>query len=127
MGALGGAAGRVELKTGCTTATIAKKDMDQLGGSVRWLNDHNPEVEALPVMLHPSRVSDSRATPVPGMRVVTPALFEKLKEAVTRYTAALAASPDHWADEQAVREQLAHHKLTGDRFFTIYADTTSTS
>ncbi|CAL9327693.1 hypothetical protein SUDANB106_00007 [Streptomyces sp. enrichment culture] len=43
-----------ELKTGCTTDTIAKKDMDQLGGSVRWLNDHNPQVEAVPVMLHPS-------------------------------------------------------------------------
>ncbi|MGW1563776.1 hypothetical protein ACWCQ1_46030 [Streptomyces sp. NPDC002144] len=36
-----------DLKTGCTTDTIAKKDMDQLGGSVRWLNRHNAEVEAL--------------------------------------------------------------------------------
>ncbi|MGP3974458.1 DEAD/DEAH box helicase [Streptomyces sp. 8N114] len=111
-----------ELKTGCVTDTIAKKDINQLGGSVRWLNDHNPEVEALPVMLHPSRVSDAKATPPPGMRVVTPARFEKLKEAVTQYATALASSPDRWADEQAVREQLAHHKLTGDRFFTTYAD-----
>ncbi|MGW1163713.1 helicase C-terminal domain-containing protein, partial [Streptomyces sp. NPDC002513] len=113
-----------ELKTGCDTdtTTIAKKDMDQLGGSVRWLNEHNPEVEAVAVMLHPSRASDDKATGVPGMRVVTPALFEKLKDAVTSYAAALASSPDHWADEQAVREQLAHHKLTGDRFFTTYAE-----
>lgn len=117
----------VELKTGCTTDTIAKKDMDQLGGSVRWLNEHNPEAEALPVMLHPSRVSDAKATAVPGMRVVTPALFEKLKEAVTSYAAALASSPDRWADEQAVRDQLAHHKLTGDRFFTTYAEPVRTS
>ncbi|SDP61554.1 Replicative superfamily II helicase [Streptomyces sp. cf386] len=117
----------VELKTGCTTDTIAKKDMDQLGGSVRWLNDHNPEVEAVAVMLHPSQVSDARATAVPGMRVVTPPLFEKLKEAVTSYAAALAGSPDRWADEQAVRDQLAHHKLTGDRFFTTYAEPVRTS
>ncbi|MFF7146255.1 competence protein CoiA family protein [Streptomyces nodosus] len=111
-----------ELKTGCTTGTIAKKDMDQLGGSVRWFNDHNPEVKALPVMMHPSRVSDAKATAVPGMRVVTPELFKKLKEAVTSYAAALASSPDRWANEQAVREQLAYHKLTGDRFFTTYAE-----
>ncbi|MGJ3557993.1 hypothetical protein ACR6C2_00050 [Streptomyces sp. INA 01156] len=77
--------------------------MNQLGGSVRWLNDHNPEVKALPVMVHPSRVSDAKANTVPGMRVVTPALFAKLKEAVTSYAAALAAAPDRWADEQTVR------------------------
>jgi hypothetical protein len=111
-----------ELKTGCVTDTIAKKDMDQLGGSVRWLHNNNPEVEALPVMLHPSRISDAKAIAVPGMRVVTPALFAKLKEAVTSYAAALAAAPERWADEQAVREQLAHHKLTGDRFFATYAE-----
>ncbi|MEW2291002.1 hypothetical protein [Streptomyces sp. NPDC047841] len=118
----GGRQAVCELKTGCTTDTIAKKDMDQLGGSVRWLNDHNPEVEAVAVMVHPSRVCDDKAIAVPGMRVVTPALFEKLKKAVTAYAAALASSPDRWADEQAVREQLAHHKLTGDRFFATYSE-----
>ncbi|MGW4490470.1 DEAD/DEAH box helicase [Streptomyces sp. NPDC004376] len=114
----------VELKTGCgtDTATIAKKDMDQLGGSVRWLNDHDPQVEALPVMLHPSRVSHARATLVSGTRVVTPELLEKLKQAVTQYAAALAKNPELWCDEQAVTEQLAYHKLTGDRFFTTYSE-----
>lgn len=111
-----------ELKTGCTTTTIAKSDMNQLGGSVRWLSDHNPEVKALPVMVHPSRVSDAKANTVPGMRVVTPSLFAKLKDAVASYAAALAAAPERWADEQTVREQLAHHKLTGDRFFATYAE-----
>ncbi|MFI2078112.1 hypothetical protein [Streptomyces triculaminicus] len=101
--------------------------MDQLGGSVRWLNDHNAEVEALPVMLRPSRISDAKATAVPGMRVVTLALFKKLKEAVTRYAATLAASPSRWTDEQIVREQLAHPKLTGDRFFATYAEPVSLS
>ncbi|MEU6673854.1 hypothetical protein [Streptomyces sp. NPDC046925] len=45
-------------------------------------------------MLHPSRAGDPEATGVPGMRVATPALFDKLQEAVTRYAAALAANPD---------------------------------
>ncbi|MGP3978312.1 hypothetical protein ACTWQF_30770 [Streptomyces sp. 8N114] len=111
-----------ELKTGCVTDTIAKKDINQLGGSVRWFNDHNREAKALPVMLHPSRYSESQGTPPQGMRIVTPARFEKLKEAVTQYVAALAASPDRWRDEQAVGEQSAHHKLNGDRFFYTYAE-----
>ncbi|WP_435607365.1 hypothetical protein [Streptomyces ardesiacus] len=84
-------------------------------------------VTAPRVMLHSSRAVDAKATAVPGMRVITPELFEKLKDAVTAFAAALASSPDRWADEQAVREQLAHHKLTGNRFFTAYAEPVSPS
>ncbi|MGW0828670.1 hypothetical protein [Streptomyces sp. NPDC002845] len=54
----------IELKTGCDTDTIAKKDADQFGGSIRWLNKNNPEVKALPVMVHPSRVCDAKACPI---------------------------------------------------------------
>lgn len=50
------------------------------------------------------------------------ALFEKLKEGVTAYAAALASSPDRWVVEQAVREQLTHHKLADDRLFTTYSE-----
>ncbi|MGW7260624.1 hypothetical protein [Streptomyces sp. NPDC054834] len=74
-------------------------------------------------MLHPSRVCDAKATPPPSMRVVTPARFEELKKAVTQYAAALASGPGLWGDEQAVSAQLAHHRLTGDRFFDAYAET----
>ncbi|MFF0386943.1 DEAD/DEAH box helicase family protein [Streptomyces sp. NPDC004286] len=118
-----------ELKTGCgpDTATIAKKDMDQLGGSVRWLNDHDPQAQAVPVMLHPRSVGHAKATLVPGMRVITPELLEKVRQAVTQYAAALAKSPDLWGDEQAVAAQLAYHKLTGDRFFTVYSEAAGTS
>lgn len=111
----------IELKTGSSSTTIAKDDMDQLGGSVRWLGDHNAEVTALPVMVHPSAANDARSTPVPGMRVVTPDLFEQLSAALTQYATALAGAPGRWGDEQAVREQLSHHKLTGDQFFTTYS------
>lgn len=40
---------------------------------------------------------------------------------MTQYAAALASSPDRWKNEQSVSDQLAHHKLTDDRFFTAYA------
>jgi hypothetical protein len=112
----------IELKTGCGTATIAKKDMNQLGDSVRWLNEHNPEVTALPVMVHPSAVSDAKSTPVPGTYVVTPELFAKLTAALLQYATALGGAPDRWGEEQAVRDQLAHHRLTADRFFGTYSE-----
>ncbi|WP_062218285.1 hypothetical protein [Streptomyces sp. NBRC 109706] len=94
--------------------------MDQLGGSVRWLNDHNPEVDALPVMLHPSRVCDAKATVVADMRVVTQALFGKLKEAVTSYAAARqqpgplddrTGRPRTARTPQAHRRPVLHHLL----------------
>lgn len=112
----------IELKTGCCTTTIAKKDMDQLGGSVRWLDDHNAEVTPLPVMVHPSAVSDGRSIPVPGMRVVTPELFGKLTAALLQYATALGGAPGRWGEEQAVRDQLAHHHLTAERFFGTYSE-----
>ncbi|WP_199546370.1 DEAD/DEAH box helicase [Streptomyces sp. N35] len=117
----------IELKTGCVTDTIAKKDMDQLGGSVRWLNQHNPEVKALPVMVHPSHVAHAQATPQAGMRVVTPVKFDLLKQAVVAYAVALASDLGGWKDEQAVAAQLAHHKLTGDRIIDTYSQAVRTS
>lgn len=68
-----------ELKTGCTTDTIAKKDIDQLGGSVRWDHDTHPGVTSVPVMLHPCRVVERQGTPVAEMRVVTPDKLQALK------------------------------------------------
>jgi hypothetical protein len=102
----------IELKTGCTTATIARKDVDQLGGSVRWDQEQHPDVASVPIMLHPSRDCDERGTPVPAMRVVTPAKLETLKLAVVAYAVALADGQGRWGDELAVAKQLAHHKLT---------------
>ncbi|WP_158754409.1 hypothetical protein [Streptomyces sp. NRRL F-2580] len=69
-------------------------------------------------MLHPSRTCDAQGTPPLGMRVVTPAKFELLREAVTKFAHALAANPGSWADEQAVSVQLTQHKLTGNLFNT---------
>ncbi|WP_200215620.1 DEAD/DEAH box helicase [Micromonospora coerulea] len=112
----------IELKTGCTTTTIAKKDLDQLGGSVRWDKEQHPQVTPLPVMLHPSRDCDERGTPVPTMRVVTPAKLETLKLAVVAYAVALADGQGRWGDEQAVGKQLAHHRLDAGNLFQTYAE-----
>lgn len=119
-----------ELKTGCVTDTIAKKDLGQLGVSVDWCTAKHPEVKALPVMLHRSRTADQYGTPVPGMRVVTPAKYELLRTAVMKYATALAGDLGNWGEEQAVAAQLAQlaqNKLTGAVFFSTYAETCRTT
>jgi hypothetical protein len=112
----------IELKTGCETDFIAKSDMDQLGGSVRWDEEHHPGVRAVPVMVHPSRQYDGHGTVVPNMRVVTPLKLEELKRAVTEYVVALADGQGHWTNEQAVAVQLAQHRLDGGNLFQTYAE-----
>ena len=114
----------VELKTGCTTATtIAKKDLDQLGGSIRWDQEQYPSATSQPIMLHPSSVLDEHGTGVPSMRVVTPTKLEELKLAVVTYAVALADGQGRWGDEQAVAAQLSHGRLDGGNVFQTYAET----
>lgn len=114
----------IELKTGCTTATtIAKKDLDQLGGSVRWDQEQHPSATSQPIMLHPSSVLDEHGTGVLSMRVVTPTKLEELKLAVVAYAVALADGQGRWGDEQAVAAQLSHGRLDGGNVFQTYAET----
>lgn len=102
-------------------AGIAKKDADQLGGAVRWNKGANPGVDNVPVMLHPINRLDSRAIPVPGMRIITPPKLSELKSAVEACATALAHGVRLWASEQAVAEQLAFHRLTGERLISTYS------
>ncbi|WP_394622297.1 DEAD/DEAH box helicase (plasmid) [Lentzea sp. JNUCC 0626] len=113
----------IELKTGVERDCegIAKKDADQLGGSVRWNEGTNPGVINVPVMLHPVEVLDGKAVFVPGMRVITPAKLAELKTAVEAFATALGQGSTLWGSEQAVAQQLAFHRLTGERIITAYS------
>ncbi|MDP9868817.1 MULTISPECIES: hypothetical protein [Streptosporangium] len=111
----------IELKTGRTTSTISKHDVDQLGGSALWDKDVYPDVTHLPVIVHPSRELDGKATPVPGMRVITQDKWDLLAAAMQNWAEALAAGHARWKDPQAVAEQLAHHKLAGASLFNTYS------
>lgn len=106
-----------------TSGGIAKKDADQLRGSVQWNTDKNPDAAGVPVMLHPADVLDEKAIAVPGMRVITPAKLTDLKTAVEGFTSALAQGHHSWAAEQAVAQQLATYRLTGDRIIATFSVT----
>ncbi len=111
----------IELKTGCTTDTISKGDLDQLGGSQRWDQATQGDVRSLPVLVHPSAEIDSRGTAVPEMRVVTPDKWDALKGALIAFAVALADWRERWRDDQAVAEQLTYHKFTAGDFFQTFA------
>lgn len=113
----------IEMKTGVLLDCngIAKKDADQLGGSVRWNEGKNPGAANVPLMLHPIDVLDDKAILVPGMRVITPAKLAALKSAVEAFASALGQGQNLWTSEQAVAEQLAFHRLTGDRIIGAYS------
>jgi hypothetical protein len=115
----------IELKTGVAQdyASIAKKDTDQLGGAVRWNKGTDPGVDNVTVMLHPINLLDSRAIPVPGRWIITPPKLAEPESAVEAFATALAHGVRLWASEQAVAEQLAFHRLTGERTISTYSVT----
>ncbi|WP_246107152.1 hypothetical protein [Pseudonocardia kunmingensis] len=64
---------------------------------------------------------DEKAIAVPGMRVITPAKLTDLKTAIEGFAQALAQGHRAWAAEQAVAQQLATYRLTGDRVITVFS------
>jgi hypothetical protein len=115
----------VELKTGVDldSGGIAKKNADQLRGSVQWNTDKNPDVASTPVMLHPTDVLDDKAIAVPDLRVITPAKLTELKTTAAGFATALTQGHRSWADEQAVAQQLATYRLAGDRIISAVSVT----
>lgn len=69
-------------------------------------------------MLRPSRDVDQRGTVIDGMRVITPAKLDALKEAFVAY----ADENGRWSDDKAVAEQLAHHHLTVDEIIPTFSE-----
>ncbi|MFB9685981.1 DEAD/DEAH box helicase [Amycolatopsis plumensis] len=113
----------IELKTGVelTCTGIAKKDADQLRGGLQWNTDTYGAVTAVPVMVHPVDVYEARAIPIPQMRVITPTKLEEFKTAIVAFATALTQGQNLWREEQAVAQQLAYQKLTGDRIIPAYS------
>lgn len=113
----------IELKTGVELDCegIAKKDADQLRGSVQWNEDKNSDAASVPVMFHPVDVLDDKAIAVRHMRVITPDKLAELKTAVGLFATALAQGDHLWTDEQLVAQQLAFHRLTGERILDAYS------
>lgn len=83
----------IEAKSGAETTFIAKRDVEQLGGSINWFHqkyDHTSR--PVPVMFHPSRTLHREATQVPGMQIVDTDGLNRLKAAVRSFALGLAST-----------------------------------
>lgn len=112
----------IELKTGSASETISKTDLDQLGGSVRWLaREYGDEAKAMPVMVHRNSVSDAKGSPVPGMRALTEEKLEQLKHAVRNLAGSITTESGKWGDEVVLTARLADLHLTGPALIQKFA------
>jgi hypothetical protein len=100
----------IEAKSGAETSFIAKRDVEQLGGSINWFRqkyDHTSQ--PVPVMFHPSRILHREATQVPGMQIVDNEGLNRLKAAVRSFALGLAST---WnVDGRDVESLLAGQRL----------------
>lgn len=110
-----------ELKTGATNQSIKKSDIDQLGGSIRWFENHYGASERfVPIMLHPSSLYHPLGTPPAGTRIITPECLEKLKSALGSFVAAMNSMSD-WEIGARVEQELVSRKLNALDFVTEYS------
>ncbi len=113
----------IECKSGVTTGLIAKKDCDQLGGSVSWFRSkYDDTCKAIPVMIHPSKVVATDAFPTEGTVIIDVEKLDLLKDSIRAFCKALASGVT-WPDVAFVAKQLEHFNLTPSRFVEIFTVT----
>jgi Helicase C-terminal domain len=104
----------IEAKTGAKTNFIAKKDVNQLAGSINWFGEHYINGEtATPVMVHSARTLGPGASAVPGMRILAPRKLGEFIANVRSFASALSTAG--WADHSKVAELLHSYELSIDQ------------
>jgi hypothetical protein len=112
----------IECKSGAVVDNITKTYANQLSGSMNWFGkryDHT--VNAVAVLVHPSRVFEHAATPHPTARIITAKTLPLLKDAVSKFAKALAASVDK-IDAAEVQKLLTTFNLTPTPFLANYTE-----
>lgn len=76
----------IESKNGATADRIAKRYSDQLTGSINWFREaYDQSCRVTPIMVHPSLVFDSSATPAAGVRIINEGCLEKIRNELLSY------------------------------------------
>ncbi len=112
----------IECKSGATADRIRRRDLAQLAHSMNWFaTTYDQSCHATPILVHPVRDLDRRATAPSGARIVTKAKLAKLRDAVRSMVVALV-NGSAWNQQSEVATQLSQHRLTsGDiiQAFTV--------
>ena len=106
----------IECKSGSTAESIWRHDAEQLSHSMDWFNEkYDQTSSATPVLIHNTNVLHKQASARSGATVITFDKLAKLRDAVRKYAAALAADEDY-RDTGKVSTQLAAWGLDGKSF-----------
>jgi hypothetical protein len=106
----------IECKSGSTSEGIWRHDAEQLSHSMDWFaGKYDHTCSATPVLIHNINLLHRQASARPGAKVITFDKLAKLREAVSKYAAALAVDNDY-RDVDKVSAQLATWGLNGKSF-----------
>jgi len=110
----------IECKNGVTTDTIAKKDADQLSGSMNWFRGaYDQTCQATPIMVHPSLVFHAAASPVADMRIIDGECLAKIRAELLNYANAIGALKAMPKADQ-LQAFFAQSSFTREKFITNF-------
>jgi hypothetical protein len=106
----------IECKSGATANVIYRHDAEQLSHSMDWFAEkYDQSCSAQPVLIHKSTLLHDRASARPGTQIITFERLVELRDAVTKFAAALAAD-NAFKDSDRVATQLATWHLNAKQF-----------
>ena len=111
----------IEAKNGVTSDRgISKTELGQLQQSVSWVKEHHmPERTVVPIIIHPSRHLDDKASMVKGLRVITKEQVRLMGELLVKFYDWLS-DKEALSDEKRIFEMLSELSFTEKTFLTKF-------
>lgn len=109
----------IECKNQAQSAFVAKKDLNQLAGSVNWFRRRYPLSACQPVLIHPNANHLRDVFPPEGTRVITADMIGKIAASVRQLARALASLAPDWSPD-AVEARLRVHQLLASDLSAAY-------
>lgn len=101
----------IECKSGVTTDVIYRHDVEQLSHSMDWFAEkYDQSSSATPILIHKSAVLHQKASARPGTQIITFDRLAELRDAVTKWAAALGDN-NAFRNANDVARQLAGRHL----------------
>lgn len=91
---------------------INKDEISQTHSSLDWTKKQHPDLQAIPVIIHPANTLTEKATPPHGLRVINKQQLSSLFESIRRF-AEQVAQGERWRFEQEVEQALVDNHLVG--------------
>ena len=110
----------IECKNEVTTATINKRDCNQLAGSMNWFQEqYDATCSATPIMVHPSNVFEQAATPHADTKIMTSEKLPQLVDSLREFAVGVSQLTNYGTTDE-VGQLLSHVGLSASHFVTRF-------